>query len=193
MTNLVSSVARSKTPHVHEASPGIRTFFPSYTRHIYCKRFRAVIGLWLVWQSHPRLQPLYDFCPSGQSFAASFLQIPRRRGHPCLWLYPSHCRVDSGLSPARTCARRAHHEKPGFPKPGNRAFSMAQCGKIAFLKSVAAQRFPASLAHLSMVLADAYMLLSGTTFELAAVSKVSIRYIVKFAMLLCHIGRGQND
>ena len=23
-------------------------------------------------------------------------------------LYPSHCRVDSGLAPVRTCARRAH-------------------------------------------------------------------------------------
>ena len=27
-------------------------------------------------------------------------------------LYPSHCRADSGLSPVRTCARRAHMKLP---------------------------------------------------------------------------------
>jgi hypothetical protein len=27
-----------------------------------------------------------DFCSSGQGFAAGFLQIPSRDGHPCLWL-----------------------------------------------------------------------------------------------------------
>ena len=54
------------------------------------------------------IHSLYGFCSSGQSFAAGFLQIPRHRRHPCLWLYPSHCRADSGLSPVRTCARRAH-------------------------------------------------------------------------------------
>ena len=65
------------------------------------------------------MRSLYGFCSSGQSFAASFLQIPRRRGHPCLWLYPSHCRADSGLAPVRTCAHRAHKQKAnisGFGK-----------------------------------------------------------------------------
>ena len=57
------------------------------------------------------IHSLYGFCSSGQSFAAGFLQIPRHQGHPCLWLYPSHCRADSGLSPVRTCARRAHSKK----------------------------------------------------------------------------------
>ena len=60
---------------------------------------------------------LYGFCSSGQSFAAGFLQIPRRQGHPCLWLYPSHCRADSGLSPVRTCAHRAHTKKRYRPRP----------------------------------------------------------------------------
>ena len=59
---------------------------------------------------------LYGFCSSGQSFASGFLQIPRRQGHPCLWLYPSHCRADSGLSPVRTCARRAHRKKADRPE-----------------------------------------------------------------------------
>ena len=30
------------------------------------------------------------------------------RGHPCLRLYPSHCRADSGLSPVRNVRRQAH-------------------------------------------------------------------------------------
>ncbi|MDD7512573.1 MAG: hypothetical protein PUK14_01645, partial [Clostridiales bacterium] len=41
---------------------------------------------------------------------SSFLQIPPHDGHPCLRLYPSHYRADSGLSPVRMCARRAHHK-----------------------------------------------------------------------------------
>ena len=40
-----------------KTSPGTHTFFPSYTRHVYRKRFRAAIGLWLEWQSYPRLRP----------------------------------------------------------------------------------------------------------------------------------------
>ena len=42
---------------VCEISPGTHTFFHSYTRHVYRKRFRAAIGLWLVQQSYPRLRP----------------------------------------------------------------------------------------------------------------------------------------
>ena len=40
-----------------ETSPGTHTFFHSYTRHVYRKRFRAAFGLWLPVQSHPRLRP----------------------------------------------------------------------------------------------------------------------------------------
>ena len=40
-----------------ETSPGTHTFFHSYTRHVYRKRFRAAFGLWLVRQSYPRLRP----------------------------------------------------------------------------------------------------------------------------------------
>ena len=29
---------------------------------------------------------IYSFCSSAQTFAASFLQIPPRDGHPCYWL-----------------------------------------------------------------------------------------------------------
>ena len=31
------------------------------------------------------------FSWSGQTIATDFLQIPSRGGHPCLWLYTSHC------------------------------------------------------------------------------------------------------
>ena len=94
-------------------SPRVLTrSFPLMSAVFTVKRFRTVIGLRLVKQSYPRLQPLYGFCPSDQSFASAFLQIPPRDGHPWLWLYPSHCRADSGLSPVRTCARRAHSQNP---------------------------------------------------------------------------------
>ena len=63
-----------------------------------------------LYSSLTLIHSLYGFCSSGQSFAAGFLQIPRHQGHPCLWLYPSHCRADSGLSPVRACARRAHYK-----------------------------------------------------------------------------------
>ena len=32
---------------------------------------------------------VWSFCSLGQMFAASFLQIPPRDGHPCSWLYNS--------------------------------------------------------------------------------------------------------
>ncbi len=35
---------------------------------------------------------------------SSFLQIPSHDGHPCFWLYPSHYRADSGLTPVRNGA-----------------------------------------------------------------------------------------
>jgi len=55
-------------------------------------------------------------CPRVSMFPETgFLQIPPHDGHPCLRLYPSHYRADSGLSPVRTCARRAHHYKKKRP------------------------------------------------------------------------------
>ena len=41
---------------------------------------------------------------------SGFLQILPRGRHPCLRLYPSHYRADSGLSPVR-CVRRQAHNK----------------------------------------------------------------------------------
>ena len=111
MTNLISTMARKKKlpmsmrpPRVLARSfpliPAISTAYDSV----------QLLGFDL-YGSLTLIHSLYGFCSSGQSFAAGFLQIPRHRRHPCLWLYPSHCRADSGLSLVRTCARRAHSKK----------------------------------------------------------------------------------
>ena len=98
-------------------SPRVLTrSFPLMSAVFTVKRFRTVIGLRLVKQSYPRLQPLYGFCPSDQSFASAFLQIPPRDGHPWLWLYPSHCRADSGLSPVRACSHKGIDDKSKIKK-----------------------------------------------------------------------------
>ncbi len=50
--------------------------------------------------------------PAGFLFPTSgFLQIPSHDRHPCLRLYPSRYRADSGLSPVRNMRRQAHHKK----------------------------------------------------------------------------------
>lgn len=48
---------------------------------------------------------------------SGFLQIPPLNGHPCLRLYPSCYRADSGLSPIRNVRRKAYHKNTaiGFP------------------------------------------------------------------------------
>ena len=58
--------------------------------------------------------------PMGSFPTSGFLQICSRLQHPCLRLYPSHYRADSGLSPVRNVRRQAHHKKrkqPIFPAP----------------------------------------------------------------------------
>ena len=53
-----------------------------------------------------------EICPWVSRFPTSgFLQIPPHDGHPCLRLYPSHYRADSGLSPVRNVRRQAHQIK----------------------------------------------------------------------------------
>ena len=73
-----------------------------------------------------KLSLICDFCPSDQGFAYSFLQIPPHDGHPCLRLYPSHHRADSGLAPVRNVRRRAHHTK------GHYQYLTAQIGNGLF-------------------------------------------------------------
>lgn len=102
---------RSVDPHV--------SFPPSICR-IYCTWFRVAIGLYLVSQTYPHVQPYMRFlsvrpevCPWVSMFPTSgFLQIPPNDGHPCLRLYPSRYRADLGLSPLRNVRRQAHKKKP---------------------------------------------------------------------------------
>ena len=54
-------------------------------------------------------------CELGQRFAYNCLQIPPHDVILVVRLYPSHCQADSGLSPVRTCARRAHTKNQNYP------------------------------------------------------------------------------
>ena len=63
---------------------------------------------------------------------SGFLQIPPHGGHPCLRLYPSHYRADSGLSPVRNVRRRAHHKIKTFGHD-QRAKSLYSCILFAIL------------------------------------------------------------
>ena len=103
-------------PHRSPRVPHVS--FPPSACLIYARWLRVVIGLRLVWQSHPQRIPYMRFlfvrpevCPRVSMFPESgFLQIPPRDGHPCLRLYPSHYRADSGLTPVRNVRRRAHEK-----------------------------------------------------------------------------------
>ena len=97
---------------VREISPGTHTFFHTYTCPVYCWRSVQLLDFGLLRSLIHASQPVRDFCSSGQCFASGFLQTHTSRRRPCLWLHPSHCRADQGLSPFRTCARRAHVERP---------------------------------------------------------------------------------
>ena len=76
------------------------------------------IGLRFVLQALPATFSLIcNFCSSGQDFAASFLQIPPRDGHPCLRLTLPTVKARSGLSPYSYRPCRAH-KKRGLPWSG---------------------------------------------------------------------------
>ena len=58
------------------------------------------------------------------------------RGHPCLRLYPSHCRADSGLSPVRNVRRQAHRAKRLATSTNTvfaRCFSLLNCQKQEYI------------------------------------------------------------
>ena len=88
--------------------------FPPCPHQLYYAGFRAVIGLRLVEQPYPPDLALTGFYALGQRFACIFLQTLPHDNALDVQLYPSHCRADSGLSPVRTCARRAHSKTPPF-------------------------------------------------------------------------------
>ena len=100
--------------------PGYSHVLSLFTCHIYRRRFRAVIGLWLYLESYPRLLPYIWFlfvrpevCPVEDHLTPTIRlsSDSTSRCTPLPLTNPSHCRADSGLSPYRTCAHRAHKYK----------------------------------------------------------------------------------
>ena len=68
------------------------------------------------------------FCPSGQGFAFSFLQISPHGGHPCCSaMYFVVAYVYSGLSPVRARPWRANQKKPGTAFLPSRALLIIFC------------------------------------------------------------------
>ena len=86
---------------VCEISLGTHTFFPTYTRHVYRKRFRAAIGFWLAQQSHPRLRP-------------DMISVRRARVLPLKELFILQIRLPSDSASRRTPLPLAMT----FPLPG---------------------------------------------------------------------------
>jgi len=101
--------------------PGYSHILSLFACRIYRKRFRAAIGLHFIVETCPRLWPYMrflfvrpEFCPLGD------LSTPKirlssdstSRWTPLPLASPSRYRADSGLSPYRTCAHRAHIKQP---------------------------------------------------------------------------------
>lgn len=112
--------------------PGYSHILSLFTCRIYCKRFRVAIGLCFVRQTHPRSQPYMRFlfvrpeiCPLGglstPKIRLSSDSASRRTPLPLA--NPSRYRADSGLSPYRTCAHRAHRNTPMGLRPHRRVRS----------------------------------------------------------------------
>ena len=103
---------------VCKTSPGTRTFFPSLPATFTVSDSVQLLGFVLSGKLALAHGLICDFYSSGQRFAAAFLQILPHDRHPWLKLYPSRCRVDSGLSPFGTCAHRAHLQHRPYPIRG---------------------------------------------------------------------------
>ena len=101
-----------------QVSPGTTRFFLSiYLPHLslvipcsyWASACYAVLPsrktLYVISFRQTRDLPVVSLFPHPASF-----RFPSR-GHPCLRLYPSHCRVDSGLAPIRNVRRQAHIKK----------------------------------------------------------------------------------
>ena len=87
-------------PHVCETSPvKSNNFHPIYLLHL-PRWIRTVSDFVLSCKLiHPPVGLICSFCSSGRDFAAGFLQIPPRGGHPCRPANRSPCRAGRGLAP----------------------------------------------------------------------------------------------
>ena len=100
--------------------PGYSHVLSLFTCPIYPKRFRVALGLRLTWEPCPRLEPYMRFlfvrpevCPL-EDLLTSKIRLSSdstSRWTPLPLANPSRCRADSGLSPYRTCAHRAHQKE----------------------------------------------------------------------------------
>ena len=115
LTSCGSLLLRIFLPCVRKTSPGTHTFFPSLPAAFTVSDSVQLLGFILSWKLALAYGLICDFYSSGQRFAAAFLQILPHGRHPWLKLYPSRCRADSGLSPFRTCAHRAHTKNASEP------------------------------------------------------------------------------
>ena len=87
----------------HETSTDKTMIFLPYTRLIYLLTVRMAIGLCLVLQTHRLSASLVSSsCPSGQGFAASFLQTLCHHNALALGYALPAIRARSGLTPVRT-------------------------------------------------------------------------------------------
>lgn len=89
-----------------------------------------------------------DFCSSGRDFAADFLQIPPRNGHPCLWLILLAAKRIADFH-RRVCAHAGRTNKIATPsiRGGDfvyreerilflpRQFQHALCGQTAYFET----------------------------------------------------------
>lgn len=122
LTSCGSLLLRIFFPCVRKTSPGTHTFFSSLPAAFTVSDSVQLLGFILSWKLTLAYGLICDFYSSGQRFAAAFLQILPHDRHPWLRLYPSRCRADSGLSPFRTCAHRAHTQKCCSLFTGNSIF-----------------------------------------------------------------------
>ena len=93
---------------VYQISPGKNVNFLSIYLSDIHPHASDSFGLRFVQQTHPHVTASSASCSSGRRFTAGFLQIPPRRGHPCLWLTLPTIKVRSGLSPYSLRPCRAH-------------------------------------------------------------------------------------
>src|SRR5699024_12569032 len=69
------------------SAPRTRSITPSHVPAACTVLNSCSIGLCFVWQPRPfPVSVIYSSCPSVRDFAAGFLRIPPRNGHPYLWL-----------------------------------------------------------------------------------------------------------
>ena len=95
-----------------ERPPRVRTkSFASSTCRIYVHRFRVAIGLQPLWRPHPRCPPDAISVRQVKGLLTASFRFHLTMDTLAVQLYPSRCRANSGLTPARNVRRQAHNKK----------------------------------------------------------------------------------